>query len=638
MAIVEMKRMSLLAPKQDEKALLHAIQRLGCIHIMPADESGGFERAAAPQELSDLENRITRVNWAVKKLAKFDTTKAPMFGGKPSISTDDAKQLLNQKQSILLHTVEVLEVLEREQNENRGVMARVEAAKEQLMPWVDFGVPIREVKNTRNTVSSLATVQKSKVDALLSSGELSPLCSIEIISYIRDLANVYVVMHRSVMDEVQSQLKEMGYSSVTLNQVEGTVRQRIAELDTELSTMTLRQEAIEKETAGYVTELSELKSLYECLTSEREKLVASQDFLGSASTFYLSGWVPAEVTDKIEKRLTKVSPSICMEFVDPQEDEEPPVLLHNGKVVTPYETVVSGFSLPTYRGLDPTAAMTPFFANFMGMMISDAGYGILLVLFVPLIVKFMKPSPGAKRIMWVLFGGGIATIIWGALYNTWFGFNPWPSVFDAVGDSIPVMAVCIALGAVHLFAGLGVAAYMNIKRGKPGSAIADQLSWFMVVVGLGLMLVMPEVGKWVAIAGVAIILVTSGREKSNNPIKRLISGLGSLYGVTSWVSDLLSYMRLFGMGLATGVIGMVINQLVGMVFAGGIIGKVLGSLLFVGGHLFNMGINVLGAYVHSCRLQYIEFFGKFYEDGGKPFRPLSSTNRYCYIEDVVKPS
>ena len=132
----------------------------------------------------------------------------------------------------------------------------------------------------------------------------------------------------------------------------------------------------------------------------------------------------------------------------------------------------------------------------------------------------------------------------------------------------------------------------------------------------------------------AIILVTSGREKSKNPFKRLISGLGALYGVTSWVSDLLSYMRLFGMGLATGVIGMVFNQLVGMVFAAGPVGWVLGSVLFVFCHLFNMGINVLGAYVHSCRLQYIEFFGKFYEDGGKPFKPLASTNRYCYIEDA----
>ncbi|MEG2355508.1 MAG: V-type ATP synthase subunit I, partial [Clostridia bacterium] len=135
-----------------------------------------------------------------------------------------------------------------------------------------------------------------------------------------------------------------------------------------------------------------------------------------------------------------------------------------------------------------------------------------------------------------------------------------------------------------------------------------------------------------------IILVTAGREKSKNPFKRLISGLGALYGITSWVSDLLSYMRLFGMGLATGVIGMVINQLVGMVFASGPIGIVLGSALFVGGHLFNAGINILGAYVHSCRLQYIEFFGKFYEDGGKPFKPLATTNRYCYIKEAPENS
>jgi V/A-type H+-transporting ATPase subunit I len=202
-----------------------------------------------------------------------------------------------------------------------------------------------------------------------------------------------------------------------------------------------------------------------------------------------------------------------------------------------------------------------------------------------------------------------------------------------MNNAMPVMMICIALGAVHLFTGLGVAAYMNIRRGKPLDAVCDQLSWFMLVVGLGLMLVAPAAGKWGALAGAAIILVTAGRAKSKNPFKRLISGLGALYGVTSWVSDLLSYMRLFGMGLATGVIGMVINILVNMVFSAGPVGWVIGAGLFVGGHLFNLAINTLGAYVHSGRLQYIEFFGKFYEDGGKPFMPLTQTNRYVYITE-----
>ncbi|MEG2702478.1 MAG: V-type ATP synthase subunit I, partial [Clostridia bacterium] len=498
-------------------------------------------------------------------------------------------------------------------------------------------IPVEEFHSTRNTVATLATAQKTAFQALLESGELSPLCCVEVISTVREAVYLTVVAHRGAAEETLRKLKEVGYTPLTLSVV-GTVSAKLAQLEQELAQIDLRQAAIVKETAAYVGDLKDLKELYDCLASERERWSASQALLGSQSTFYLRGWVPALMTERVEKRIHKVSSAACMAFEDPDDGEEPPVLLHNNAVVSPFESVVSGFSLPTYGGLDPTAVMMPFFINFMGMMISDAGYGIVMALLIPILIKVLKPSPGAKRLMWILAGGGVMTILWGALYNTWFGFSPWPSVFDPINQAMPVMAICVVMGAIHLFTGLGVAAYMNVKRGKPGAAIADQLSWFLLVVGLVLMLVLPSVGQWMALAGAGIILVTAGREKSKNPFKRLISGLGALYGMTSWVSDLLSYMRLFGMGLATGVIGMVINQLVGMVFSAGIIGQVLGVALFCGGHLFNAGINILGAYVHSCRLQYIEFFGKFYEDGGKPFQPLSTTNKYCYIQEAPERS
>jgi V/A-type H+-transporting ATPase subunit I len=223
------------------------------------------------------------------------------------------------------------------------------------------------------------------------------------------------------------------------------------------------------------------------------------------------------------------------------------------------------------------------------------------------------------------------------MYNSWFGFAPFPSVFDPVKNAMPVMMVCVALGAVHLFAGLGVAAYVNIRNGKWLDAVYDQLSWAMIIIGIGVLLILgSSAGQWMALAGAAVVVFSAGRHKSKNPFKRLISGLGALYGITGWVSDLLSYMRLFGMGIATGVIGMVINILIGMVMQSGIVGVILGAVVFVGGHLFNAAINTLGAYVHSCRLQYIEFFSKFYEDGGKPFMPLNETSRYVYVRDAQR--
>lgn len=634
MAIVDMKRVSLLGLKADEADLLRAMQKMGCIQLTPAQEQDA-SKPMANAALFAVEEEIARVSWAIGKLGKFDKTKAPMLGGKPDIDEEQAVLVL-EKQPELMKTVEALEALEREQGELRGQAARIQATFEQLAPWQTLEIPMEELKATRHTMALLGTVQKAGLEAKSANGEIPPLCFLQVVSNVRDLSCVYVLAHRGENERVQAVLKELNFTPVTLTGFEGTVAGHLAGLTAELEQISQRQAKITEEMAAYTPALAELKILSDGLCSKRDRLAGKQHFVTSQRTFFLRGWIPALLTEKAEKALQRISPTVSVEFSDPEEGDEPPVLLHNNAVVQPFETIVSGFSLPAPGGLDPTAVMMPFFVNFMGMMISDAGYGVLMALLMPLLIKLMKPSPGAKRIMWILCWGGLATIVWGALYNTWFGFAPWPSLFDPVNQALPVMAVCIALGAVHLLAGLGVAAYMNIKRGKPGSAIADQLSWVLVLAGLGLLLVKPEIGQWIALAGVAIILCTSGREKSKNPFKRLISGLGALYGITSWVSDLLSYMRLFGMGLATGVIGMVINQLVGMVFGAGVIGMVLGSVLFVGGHLFNAGINILGAYVHSCRLQYIEFFGKFYEDGGKPFMPLKSTNRYVYIKEAVE--
>ena len=630
MAIVEMKRFSLLAPKEDEKRLFALLQRLRCVHITKEEATDNFVRT--PYTATDDDAQMARVHWAIGKLSRYDTTKAPLFGGKPTHSLEDVHNTLTKKKPLLLQTVQALEELEQENGDLRGQLARIEATREQLLPWQALTVPVQAVRNTKHVLAGMGTVRKEEMETLLQEGKLSPLVQIEIISSERDVAYITFAMHQSVAEETQATLRDIGFSPIAL-EGEGTVAEKLTALLQKEENIKARQVEIEKEMASYAKDIQDLKFLYDCMASEQAQRTATQETLASKSTFYLRGWVPETMEKKIIGRIAQVSPSACCEFATATEDETPPVLLHNNNVVSPFENIVSGFSLPSYTGLDPTAIMMPFFVNFMGMMISDAGYGLLMALLIPILIKCMKPSPGAKRLMWILVGGGVMTFVWGALYNTWFGFAPLPLLFDPVNDPMPVMIACIALGAVHLFTGLGIAAYMNLRKGKVVDAIADQLSWALLIIGLGVLLVSPTVGQWLALSGVAIILVTTGREKTKNPLKRLMSGLGALYGATGWISDLLSYMRLFGMGLATGVIGMVINQLVGMVFAVPVAGWILGPVLFVGGHLFNAGINILGAYVHSCRLQYIEFFGKFYEEGGEPFKPMASTERYCYITE-----
>ncbi len=634
MAIVEMKRMTLLALQKDKEKLLHAIQRMGCIQVsdIPDDEIQPY--ISKVSGLVVAEDAVTRLRWAVDKLGRYNKSKASMFGTKTEVDRDKADAVYKQKEHYM-QIVSAAERLEQRVGELKGLETRLHASIEQLAPWAGLDVPVSLLHNTKETMQEAGSISKNVLAQLTSKWAAEPVVISEVGSY-QETVYVHVVAHQSVAPNLLADLKDAGFAPAIFADMQGTPRNQLDTWEKDLKEIADGYKQLDNEYVALSSELPNLKLLYDILLAERDRLQAAKKFASTETTFLLRGWVPSALYEKVRNRILEVSPTASVEAHQPEKGDEPPVMLHNNNIIAPFESVVAGFSLPSPNSLDPTVVMAPFFACFFGMMVSDAGYGLLMALAIPLIIKFAKPSSGAKKLMWILAIGGISTVFWGFMYNTWFGFAPLPLFFDPVNNALPVMGLCIGIGALHLFSGLFMGAYQNIKRGQPLDALYDQLSWFMLVVGLGLLLLpaTAQVGTIMALAGVVIILLTAGRNKSTNPIKRIISGLGALYGVTSWVSDLLSYMRLFGMGLATGVIGMVINQLVGMVFEAGIIGKIIGSALFVGGHLFNAGINILGAYVHSCRLQYIEFFGKFYEDGGKPFTPLAEDMRYVHINDA----
>ncbi len=637
MAIVEMKHVDMLALQRDKHALLRALQKLQSFQITQ-QETGEktFNPAQVEAELPSVEETLTRIEWAIAKLHRYDTVKQPFLSDKPTIDEQEAEETL-QELPAALQTIHKLERYERKAGDLRGQSARIDAAMEQLTPWQTLQVPLHTVRDTKTTLQMIGTVQKEALDSWLAEGEIPPLCYLQEVSQQRDQAYIYIVMHKSCKDTVLPKLKELGFAQINLRDVYETAAERIEALNKEQADIEQQRAETNKQIQALAEHMNTLRKLYDLLASKRDRLQAAKQLTESDKTFFLQGWIPAPMMQKAEETLKKVSSTVALDFYDPQEGEEPPVLLHNPKISTPFESIVSGFALPKFGSFDPTTIMMPFFVNFMGMMISDAGYGLMMALLIPILIFIRKPAPGTRRMLWILMAAGIASLFWGAMYNSWFGFAPFPSVFDPVRNAMPVMIVCIALGALHLFTGLFVGAYINIRDKKVMDAVYDQLSWALIMVGLGLMLILGSaIGQWMAIAGVLIVIYSAGRHKSNNPFKRLISGLGAMYGITGWISDLLSYMRLFGMGLATGVIGMVINILIGMVMQSGIFGIIIGAVLFVGGHLFNAAINTLGAYVHSCRLQYIEFFSKFYEDGGKPFMPLSETSRYVYVRDAQK--
>ncbi|MCL1964337.1 MAG: V-type ATP synthase subunit I [Firmicutes bacterium] len=632
MALVEMKRLTLLAMRADKDRVLAILQKAGCVQITEIDGEeasrylcegrGGLERA---------EERLQRIRWAIGELAGFAPKKGMLASMSfPVVSAVETARVQRSK-SELMAVVGALESLERRRGELQGRQTRLTAELQQLSPWAGLDIPVERLRDTRETVQFAGTVSPKALEGVEAALSGLPVLT-RIVGEAQDSACLWIVAHKSARDAVQGALKAAEFSARAF-QGEGTPAEQCRRLEAERERVTAEREGLAKELAGLAGAEPDLKILCELNACEKEREAAGMRFAETSSAFLCMGWIPQSACEKLEKRLRASVPAMEIEFRAAADDEKPPTLMRNNRFIAPFEAVITNYSLPDARSLDPTFIMAPFFFCFFGMMVSDAGYGLIMAALIPLVIHFAKPKTGLRKIMWVLAFGGVSTVFWGAMFDTWFGASIRPILINPLEQPLEMMTLCMGLGCVHLLTGLGVAAYKNFKAGKPLDAFMDQFLWLFLLFGIALMILVPglsTVGAVLAIAGAAGIWLTAGRAKPTL-MGKFTGGFGALYGITSWLSDILSYMRLFGMGLATGVIGMVFNTLAFILLPGGILGAVAGVAVLVVGHVFNAVINVLGAYVHACRLQYIEFFGKFYEDGGDPFVPLSVSPRYAAV-------
>ncbi len=638
MALVKMKRLSLLALKKDRDRLLEEMQRLGCVQVMEKDADLESFSAGEAATAEQLQLEIDRIEGALTLLKGYDTEPRPMFGVLPQVKEDEAADVLAQSHE-LFDLISTIEKGEARLLELRGSKARARAALDVLSPWEGLEFAPQQIDSLKTVAVMIGRIPAQALDnARQRLSVLAVPGVLEVVSATGGHVLMFAVLHLSCATEGREILEELGFAEENFAEWRHlTPKDAIEKLNGQLGTLEEERVSIERFRMEAAGQIRCLKVLRDTLSVRRDRLSAARRCGATESVFLLEGWVPAANAPQVVKQLSKLSPDCVTALADPGEGDSPPVLLKNNKLTTPFETVVEGYSLPSYEGIDPTAVMAPFFACLFGMMVSDAGYGLIMTIALFLFIRLKKIPAKNARTLHLLLMGGILTVVWGFVYNSFFGFSPLPRrlwLLDSVNDPLVVMGVCIGFGALHLFAGLLTGAVMNIRRGDPLTALSDQLSWLLLVVGLGLLAVpaLSGVGKVLAWGGAGLILVLTGRP-NRNPLKRLMSGLGALYGLSGWVGDLLSYIRLFGMGLATGVIAMVFNRLIAMVWDSGLIGKLIGAILFVACHAFNLAINVLGAYVHACRLQYIEFFGKFYEEGGKAFRPLAARTKYVSIAD-----
>jgi V/A-type H+-transporting ATPase subunit I len=633
-----MKRLTLLGLKSEEKSILGALQALGAVEILSSQTAEGGD-------LPLLESRVQRLQSAQQQLKPF-APKAGL-GPKPIYGAKALKEGL----PAAMQLCEQVEELDRARGGLRGDIDKRRALIAALEPWRSLTSGIESIHATESIRYITGFLPEEGLQALQELGAAAEVYGGE-----KDRA-VLIACLAPAYAEVTARLKNMAFKEYNFPQLSGTPQQNITALTAEIEALAQKEEALLAELGALGAQRAALCCAQDAAIIERDLAVGCASLGGTHTTFLLEGWARSDQTELIHETLERLTSKYYIAFADPGPEDDVPTVLKNSRLIAPYEAVTGLYSMPAASGIDGTPLFAPFYFIFFGMMLSDTAYGIVLAVGAYLFLRFIRPKGMMESLARVLLQGGISTIFMGLLFGTFAGMS-WPDIFkglpfaswfpliDSAAQPIPMLAVCAGLGIVHMFFAVCIATWRCIQQKDWWGAIIDNFCWLIIISGL-LMLASPAVGfpkavatvgQWMAIGAAAAVFLFSGRAKGFTP-GRFVSGAGKLYDVTAWLGDVLSYARIFALGLSTGVIGLVLNTLCwDMLFAafkGNIvltaIGFAITAVLSIGLHLFMMAISTLGCFIHTARLQYVEFFGKFYEVGSNVFTPLKYAPRHVEI-------
>jgi len=635
MAIVKMKKATMIALQSEKNEIVNGLQKFGYLQIINLEErmEQGFEELQPDSDneaVGRLETKLSQVKYSLDFLSKFNTIKKSLFAQKIQVDESKRKEYLDNEEK--LHEIyERCRSIDSKFTEIKSSETKLSNTIAQLNPWLPLEISLEDIGSTQNTNSVLGFIAGKYEEELSTAVKSEDLHAyLEKVSVEKENSYFLVVYHRTCEERITQLLKQAGWTKVTFSEYSGTPKENVNRLLKEKEELERKRAELTKQAENLISEVEFLEILFDLLTIEKDKRSVVKDFVKTEKTFMLNGWVPEKYTEEMTGILDGITDKYVIQFEEPSDEDEIPLLLKNNKVVEPFELITDMYSVPNARGIDPNVFMAPFFIVFFGMMVTDAAYGILLAAITGYILKKYKPEGGMKKIMGVLFFGGISTFVWGGVFGGWFGdlikVKPW--WFNPLDEPLKMLIFCLLLGVIHLYTGYILQAYQNIRAGNIMDAIYDQVLWLMLLTGLMFLALPPlaVIGKYMAIIGALGTVIFAARSEKNI-FKRFTSGVLALYGVSGFLGDVLSYSRLFALCLATGVIAQVFNAM-GLMMGSTLIGKIIMVAFLAFAHVFNTALGVLGAYVHTSRLQYVEFFGKFYEGEGKLFNPLRIKTKY----------
>ena len=603
----------------------------------------------AQDQVTYFEGKIGRAAQALDIIDQYGELKNPLFKTRRIVSKEEAASIPSKEietEDLIARLIHLNEELRNKRDE----INRLDVDNIMFEPWKAFDVPLDQISTqTATTIMGVLPVAFETDKAVESVRAVTERYVMKQVNEDKAMKYLAFLIPKENEDEILANLKDEGFQALEMRSYKGTVTENIKKNSEKKLKLQDDVDKILQEIKELAQNKEHIEDYQDILTVELDKKRTRSKLLKTKKTFYMEGWVPE---GKVEQLKQLLDDNECYyEFRDPVEGEEVPVLLKNNKFVTPIEAVTEMYSLPAYGTIDPTAIYSIWYIIFFGLMFSDAGYGLLMIIACGFALKKYNFEGTMYKMVKGFLYCGISTFFWGAMFGSWFGdlvtvvsstffgkeIAIKPILFDPLSNPMPLLVASIALGVAHLFLALGIEGYKLLKQGKLVDFICNIIMWYATIIGLILWLAgssigpaATTVGKYMAIIAIVGLALTGGRDRKG--FGKLIGGFSNVYDITSWLSDIMSYARIMALGLATGAIAQVVNT-IGTLAGGGVKGAILFIIVFLLGHTLNFGINVIGAFIHSARLQFVEFFGKFYEDGGDGFAPLKKNTKFIKIEN-----
>lgn len=667
MAVSKMQQISICSLNENRSRILEQLQLKGIVELRDVSAQDSiFQRADASDEIKAASEALSLAMRALEILEQHSPDKIQVmkkvYGRRLASSAvlDD----FEERRDEALRAANNINSLYKLTEESRAEIHRLHSRIEALYSWRDLDIPL-DLKGTDRTAVFIGTLPGEwTVEDIYGSMSVNESIAIEVVSTSQEQTCITVICIKEEASAVSEGLRRLGFSlpAYPLSEVPSRA---IAELAEEIKERNrdIQQSKAEIEACTGMSEDMRLLADFEAMRVERYE--AFRRLLSSKNAFIITGYVPQKHAKALADLLVKRFET-AVEVSEPDDDSDVPVLLENNGFSEPLEGIVEAFSFPGRGEADPTSVMAFFYYMFFGIMLSDAGYGLLLIIACGFVLARHKATleEHVKKYVKLFLYCGISTLFWGIMFGSYFGDLPMiisrtffggdfripPILIEPAKSPMTLIGYCMLIGVIHLYTGMGMKLYQAIRRNDYKSAVYDVLLWYVLLTSLGVLLLSMQmirnilgfdvaisdaivnVATTLALVSAAGIVLTNGR-KSKKPFIRILRGFYELYGITTYLGDVLSYTRLLALGLATGIISSVINLMAGMAAGNSMLGIVPFTLIVVLGHMLNLAINMLGAYVHTTRLHYVEYFSKFYNGGGRKFEPFAVKTKYYKFKE-----